>query len=84
MVCLPYRPGDCNGLLHRRPDFVFRAHGRTIYLNNIADSPEDIAPTLSMGLTMDHAVSMLIPLGGGLLWAKFGYSWVFVSAGCLP
>jgi hypothetical protein len=56
---------------------------RTIYLNNIADSPEDIAPTLSMGLTMDHAVSMLIPLGGGLLWAKFGYSWVFVSAGCI-
>ncbi|HZK43185.1 MAG TPA: MFS transporter [Syntrophomonadaceae bacterium] len=53
---------------------------RTTYLNRIADKPEDVAPTLSMGLTLDHAVSMLVPFGGGLLWAAFGYEWVFIVA----
>lgn len=56
---------------------------RTTYLNRIADSPDDIAPTLSMGLTLDHAVSMTVPLGGGLLWAKYGYEWVFLAAGII-
>lgn len=56
---------------------------RTTYLNRIADSADDIAPTLSMGLTLDHAVSMSVPLAGGLLWAKYGYEWVFVAAGII-
>lgn len=53
---------------------------RTTYLNKIADSTEDIAPTLSMGLTLDHAVSMIVPFGGGVLWAVYGYEWVFIAA----
>lgn len=56
---------------------------RTTYLNRIVDTPADIAPTISMGLTLDHAVSMLVPLGGGLLWAHFGYLLVFLVAGGL-
>lgn len=54
---------------------------RATYLNRIADSTDDIAPTLSMGLTLDHAVSMTVPIGGGLLWAAYGYEWVFLAAG---
>ena len=54
---------------------------RTTYLARIADGPEDIASTISMGLSMDHAVSMLIPLGGGLLWAHYGYLPVFLVSG---
>lgn len=53
---------------------------RTTYLNSIVENKEDLAPTLSMGITMDHAVAMLIPFGGGLLWANFGYIWVFIAA----
>lgn len=56
---------------------------RTTFLNRIADTPDDIAPTISMGLTLDHAVSMLVPLGGGLLWAHHGYLVVFLVAGGL-
>ncbi len=56
---------------------------RTTYLARIADKPEDIASTISMGLSMDHAVSMLIPLGGGLLWAHYGYLPVFLVSGGL-
>ncbi|HWP96835.1 MAG TPA: MFS transporter [Syntrophomonadaceae bacterium] len=50
---------------------------RTTYLSRIADSPDDIGPALSMGLTLDHAVSMTVPVGGGLIWAQFGFQWVF-------
>lgn len=53
---------------------------RTTYLNKIVDSPGDLTPTLSMGLTIDHAVSMTIPFFGGLVWMKFGYQYVFLIA----
>ncbi|MEQ8200489.1 MAG: MFS transporter [Syntrophomonadaceae bacterium] len=56
---------------------------RTTYLNQIVDSPEELTPTISMGLSLDHAVSMLIPLGGGLLWTYYGYIPVFVVSGLL-
>ncbi len=53
---------------------------RSTYLHRILDDPNDLTPTLSMGVTMDHAVSMLVPVGAGLLWANCGYQWVFVLA----
>jgi MFS family permease len=53
---------------------------RSTYLNKIAIAKEDIAPTISMGLTLDHAVSMVVPFWGGLLWARFGFQWVFLAA----
>jgi hypothetical protein len=56
---------------------------RTTYLNRIVDSPEDLSATISMGLTLDHAVSMLIPLGGGLLWTYYGYVPVFLASGII-
>ncbi|HPF20350.1 MAG TPA: MFS transporter [Syntrophomonas sp.] len=56
---------------------------RTTYLHKIAETPDDLGATLSMGLSMDHAVSMLIPLGGGILWARYGYISVFLVAACL-
>ncbi len=48
----------------------------TTYLNKIA-RPEDIRATLSMGVTMDHAAAVTMPLLGGLLWAKFSYALIF-------
>ncbi|HBK52523.1 MFS transporter [Syntrophomonas wolfei] len=53
---------------------------RSTYLNRIADSRDDVAPTLSMGTTLDHGVSMTIPFVGGIIWALFGFHWVFVAA----
>ncbi len=53
---------------------------RTTYLNRIADSRDDVAPTLSMGTTLDHGVSMTIPFAGGIIWALFGFHWVFIAA----
>ncbi|MGI5920909.1 MAG: MFS transporter [Syntrophomonadaceae bacterium] len=53
---------------------------RTTYLYRIVVNKGDIGPTISMGLTLDHAVSMTVPFWGGLLWAAFGFRWVFLAA----
>lgn len=53
---------------------------RDIYLSKIARRPEDVAPSLSMGVTINHIVSMSIPSLGGLMWMEFGHSSVFVAA----
>ncbi len=52
---------------------------RATYVSKIAKSREDVSPTLSMGLSMDHVVSMFIPLAGSLVWNAFGYQYVFVA-----
>lgn len=51
---------------------------RATYIKKIAVSPEDVSPTLSMGLSIDHAVSMVVPWLGSLVWNAFGYEYVFV------
>ncbi len=53
---------------------------RTTYLTRIAGCPADIVPTLGLGGTLDHAVSMLVPVGAGLLWVFAGPWSVFVLA----
>jgi len=56
---------------------------RTTYLNRIVESVDDLAPSISMGITLDHAVSMTVPFAGGLLWAHWGSQWVFAAAGVI-
>lgn len=56
---------------------------RTTYLDKIARSRDDVSPTLSLGVSLDHAVSMTVPMLGGLLWVRYGYPVVFVAAACL-
>ncbi|NQT92084.1 MAG: MFS transporter, partial [Lentisphaerae bacterium] len=54
---------------------------RTTYLSKIVVKPEDLAPTLSLGITINHAVSMSVPAIGGLIWVRHGYEAVFAAAG---
>jgi predicted MFS family arabinose efflux permease len=54
---------------------------RTTYLKKIADDPSDITPTISMGITIDHAVAMTLPILSGYLWEAYGFRWVFLLAG---
>lgn len=53
---------------------------RDIYLSKIAVKPEHIAPTLSLGITINHIVSMSIPFAGGMLWMTCGHTAVFIAA----
>jgi predicted MFS family arabinose efflux permease len=54
---------------------------RTTYLKKIADDPADITPTISMGITIDHAVAMTLPILSGYIWEAYGFQWVFILAG---
>jgi len=53
---------------------------RDTYLAKIALKPEDVAPSLSLGVSINHAVSMSVPALGGLMWMKYGHASVFLAA----
>ncbi|MFZ4395832.1 MAG: MFS transporter [Kiritimatiellia bacterium] len=53
---------------------------RDVYLSKIAVRKEDVAPTLSMGVSINHIVSMSIPWVGGWVWERYGYEKVFFGA----
>ncbi|MHB8125028.1 MAG: MFS transporter [Desulfitobacteriaceae bacterium] len=56
---------------------------RATYLKKIAISAEDVSPTLSMGITIDHLVSMFIPWLGGFIWTVLGYEYVFIGGAAI-
>jgi len=56
---------------------------RATYLRKIAVQDSDVTPTLSLGVSLDHLVSMSIPMLGGLIWKLYGYSWVFAGAAAI-
>jgi hypothetical protein len=56
---------------------------RTTYLKKIVDDPTDITPTISMGITIDHAVAMSLPVLSGYIWEAYGFRWVFILAGSI-
>lgn len=62
-------------------DQVMAAAGmaRATYLKKISISQEDVSPTLSMGISMDHVVSMIVPFLGGVVWQTLGYEYVFLG-----
>lgn len=56
---------------------------RATYLRKIALSADDVSPTLSMGTTLDHLVSMFVPWIAGYVWNRFGYEYVFIGGACI-
>ncbi len=58
--------------------FFFGGIALTTYLHRIA-SPEELRPTLSMGVTMNHVASVAAPLMGGYAWYLFGYEVIFLG-----
>ena len=53
---------------------------KTMYLKDIAVDPADITPTLSLGLGLDHIVTIFASLAGGYIWKLWGAEWVFYIA----
>ncbi len=53
--------------------------GRDVFVKHTADSHDEIMPTLSVGVSMDHVASVISPMLGGLIWTMFGAQWVFVA-----
>lgn len=55
---------------------------RSTYVRKIALCPEDVSPTLSTGISLDHMVAMTVPALGGLVWAATGadgYRYIFMA-----
>lgn len=43
----------------------------------------DLKTTYAMGVTMNHAAAVIVPLVGGLIWAKYGYRLPFLFGALL-
>ena len=56
---------------------------RTTYLQKIAIDPADITPSISLGITIDHAVAMTLPVLSGYIWETWGFRWVFMIAAAI-
>ena len=56
---------------------------RTVYLKKIIVNSNDMTPTLSLGLTMDHFVSIIAALLGGIVWVNWGPQYIFYMVSTL-
>ena len=56
---------------------------RTVYLKSIALNDAEVTPTLSLAMTMDHVVSILVGITGGLAWVTFGSQYIFYTVAAL-
>ncbi len=56
---------------------------RTVYLKSIALSDAEVTPTLSLAMTMDHIVSILVGITGGVAWITFGSQYIFYTVAAL-
>ena len=56
---------------------------RTLYLRSIAVNRSELAPTLSTGMSLDHAISIICAFLGGLVWDAWGPQYVFFIAAAL-
>jgi hypothetical protein len=53
--------------------------GASTYLRKVAD-PKDIAPSLAMGVTMQHAAAIVVPVATGFILTRVGYQVPFLIA----
>jgi hypothetical protein len=51
--------------------------GTTTYLRKIC-RPEDLAPSLAMGVSLAHVTAIIVPVIGAALWAQLGYKFPFL------
>lgn len=56
---------------------------RTLYLRSIAVDPLDITPTLSLGVSMDHFVSITSAYLCGIVWTMWGPQYIFFVVAAL-
>lgn len=56
---------------------------RTVYLKSIAVKDTDLTPTLSLGISMDHIVSITCAYLGGVIWTVWGPQYIFYLAAAM-
>ncbi|MBF4694861.1 MFS transporter [Fusibacter ferrireducens] len=53
---------------------------RTLYLKSISKDKNDITHTLTLGQSLDHFVSIICAILGGVIWVNFGPQYIFFLA----
>ena len=56
---------------------------RAVYMRSIAFSPDEVTQTLSIGMALDHVLSILGSIFCGWIWVEMGPLYVFVFAALL-
>ena len=56
---------------------------RSIYMKSIALCPEDVTPSLSTGMAIDHVVAIAGSFVCGIIWERYGPEYVFIIAAIL-
>ena len=56
------------------------AMARTVYVKAVSDSQEEVTATLSTGISINHLISIIIAIAGGIIWQVLGVETLFVVA----
>ena len=54
-----------------------------VYVQDISDSPEEMRATISTGISVNHLITILIALFGGLIWQRLGIETLFMLSAAL-
>lgn len=54
-----------------------------VYVQDISDSPEEVRATISTGISVNHLITILIALFGGLIWQSLGIEILFIISAVL-
>jgi MFS family permease len=55
---------------------------RSLYARSISTGQSELTATLSTGISINHLISVIIALLGGLLWERMGIELLFTCAAC--
>ena len=53
---------------------------RAVYVRSLSSGQEELTGTLSTGISVNHLISVVIALLGGLLWKRLGVEILFSTA----
>jgi len=54
-----------------------------VYVQDLADDPEEVKATLSTGISVNHMITILIALFGGWIWQTLGIETLFILSAIL-
>lgn len=54
-----------------------------IYVQDLADSPEEVKATISTGVSINHVITIFIALFGGWIWESLGIELLFILSAIL-
>jgi len=61
-------------------DNLFSGAGmaRTTYVKRLSDDPDEVSATLALGISLDHVLSMSMPMLAGFIWVTYDYGYIYV------